>query len=605
MGKSSEVPSQKKLLFADSFSSCGSLTKPSKSPGGHSSSTSSCERSASTFRRTVPGAVDHTVFPRCSFDTPIREIDPDGLSSEAESKALLTKLKGIVTTHPGSTSPLREAVREHFFRGMQQSFRPISTRARGSGETEINKKAELFLDNLRRKMNITERQEIVSEVVGREKCLSSENGSKTNSRGDSEDTWWGEGFFPIECQDTITTPEEEQVDKKVLIEKWVTQPQCGFTEFLEIKKQSIDLIEEQFTLESSDGSWYIFHTEKIEKSLRRLNPPCPLVRFGNDVFVEHFSPSPADEGPQSLARRVVKNMLSAFLLEQNCFSPSTSDERVSMISDIHRIAAFSLEGKSRRNAVLEIGVDPLMVSGDLRGSFTSLYMHFSSKVSCGEWWRPSVAMLYLGGYSGECEHSVEAVALLLALQVLYPHRISMLHSRLDEEEVTSDLSNSCSLRVCCRKFCNNVVEGDALWKSLTAAVCATPAAAVIQHIFFSAHVDPCRCRDATPNDAETPCGGSRSLLAAYCRRPRDVLSHSNMAAVITAGPFPECHEGVVEHFLEHRILYFTGDWMNHKGHKDAFNASQACCLSNEKITVYRRLPYHFLNDHTRVTARLS
>jgi len=211
-------------------------------------------------------------------------------------------------------------------------------------------------------------------------------------------------------------------------------------------------------------------------------------------------------------------------------------------------------------------------------------------------------MLYLGGYSGECENSVEVVALLLALQVLYPHLISMLHSRLDEEDASGDLSNPCSLRTCCRKFCKKNETGDALWHSITDAICATPAAAVVQHNFFAAHMEPGRCRDVTPHDVVASSGDLLLLLTAYCKGPKDVLSHPSIAAMITASPLPEGHKGVKEYLLEDRILYFSGCFSSHKGHNGVLNTVQACSLSSGRITVYSWRTHHLLNDGTGMTA---
>lgn len=533
----------------------------------------------------------------------VAQIDVNNLTDEAEAQDLFSCLSKGIIAHTNSSADAFRAVQDLCFWIVKQKLVPRNvTCTLDDDETAEDDESKAFTEKSQPTSANPLFQNNLSKAA--ENTALSRNEMENNAHSDFDGIWWDDDYFADELQkDTMC--ELNQLDEANQLEKLEREfeKQAEQQKALVVPENSLVLSVDTFVWDESSAHSCIV---AMPKSRKKNSDGCSLSLICQEVMDssgrEHLL-SVEDEAIKITAKQIVHNFLENFNFTDNNFPPRTAKKQEIMINDIRKVAAYFLAKNSQNSEILELNADREVLCGDVRGSFSSFHMTFMRTIPRGEWYSPSVSMLCLGGYSGECEHSVEVVALLLALHLLYPQLIYIMHSRLDEKEVTGDFSNPCSLRACCRKFCTDNDAGDTLWHSLTDAVCATPVAAVVRQSFFAAHIEPGSCREAPLNDAETPPSDLRPLLDSYCKRPEDVLSHPNIAAVIVAGPLPECCEEANEHLLADRILYFSGSFSSYKGWNGPPNTAQACLLSSGKITVFRWYQHHVLHDDTEFTKR--
>ena len=138
---------------------------------------------------------------------------------------------------------------------------------------------------------------------------------------------------------------------------------------------------------------------------------------------------------------------------------------------------------------------PLLVCGDLHGSFADAlyFLHNATPFRCPKFL--SIPLLFLGDYVDRGPHSVEVAALLLAYKALCPSRVLLLRGNHEDPEVNGDVfqyAEGSFLHKCLDLFGaegrgSHGGGGPQVWARINAVFARLPVAAVIDDSIFACH----------------------------------------------------------------------------------------------------------------------
>lgn len=189
----------------------------------------------------------------------------------------------------------------------------------------------------------------------------------------------------------------------------------------------------------------------------------------------------------ALARRVLK-LLEMDFIKNPDFSYKWKSGKNSIYHDLFiRLTVKAREVVQEEPSFLELS-SPIYVFGDIHGNYTDL-MRFSKMMGMHKAPRAMPARyLFLGDYVDRGEYSVEVIAYLLAMKVLYPKRIFLL--RGNHELQTTNCSYQSYGDKCFHGMCTKAYgkeNGNNVWWSVQYVFKNLPLAASIDKSVFCTH----------------------------------------------------------------------------------------------------------------------
>jgi protein phosphatase len=125
---------------------------------------------------------------------------------------------------------------------------------------------------------------------------------------------------------------------------------------------------------------------------------------------------------------------------------------------------------------------PLKICGDLHGQFGDLQRFFAAFGSPNAYTGDVdyCSYLFLGDYVDRGKHSLEVVALLLALKICHPSRVTLLRGNHEDPQVNAHYG----FRQECMRRCR---DGAHVWTAINQVFEMMPVAALIDDVVLAVH----------------------------------------------------------------------------------------------------------------------
>jgi len=125
---------------------------------------------------------------------------------------------------------------------------------------------------------------------------------------------------------------------------------------------------------------------------------------------------------------------------------------------------------------------PCKIFGDVHGQFADLKRFFSAYGSPNPYTGDIeyVNYLFLGDYVDRGKHSLEVVALLLALKICHPAQVVLLRGNHEDPQINTNYG----FRAECRRRCH---DGDMVWAAINTVFEMLPVAAVVGEVVLCLH----------------------------------------------------------------------------------------------------------------------
>lgn len=189
----------------------------------------------------------------------------------------------------------------------------------------------------------------------------------------------------------------------------------------------------------------------------------------------------------ALARRVL-NLLRLEFVKQQDYSYKWKTGKTAIPLDLFiKLTVKAREAVEEEPTFLELS-SPIYVFGDIHGNYTDL-MRFSKMLGMFKAPRAMPARyLFLGDYVDRGEYSVEVVAYLLAMKVLYPKRIFLLRGNHELQTTNCSYQNygeKCFHGMCTKAYGKE--DGNNAWWGVQYVFRNLPIAASIDKSIFCVH----------------------------------------------------------------------------------------------------------------------
>jgi hypothetical protein len=242
-------------------------------------------------------------------------------------------------------------------------------------------------------------------------------------------------------------------------------------------------LSDSYLVLSGDGS-RIRHLSTAAAAYGSVDDPFITVR-GLERVVSRDCPSDA-----TAAAHQIIQLLNARFSTSDFFNhtPCAYNVMRSLLTTLCTFLTSELGGphNSQRHTVYL--QSPVVVCGDLHGSYADLSFFLRSVTPFGSPTFLHSPILFLGDYVDRGAHSVEVVALLFAWRVLCPNFVVLLRGNHEDPEVNGDIrqySEGSFLHKCVTTFGEE--HGPSMWARVNAVFSHLPVASVIDGRVFACH----------------------------------------------------------------------------------------------------------------------
>lgn len=202
----------------------------------------------------------------------------------------------------------------------------------------------------------------------------------------------------------------------------------------------------------------------------------------------------------SLARRVL-NLLQLEFVKQKDYSYKWKSGKIAIPFELFiKLTIKAREVVEAEPSFLELS-SPIYVFGDIHGNYTDL-MRFSKMLGMFKAPRAMPARyLFLGDYVDRGKYSVEVIAYLLAMKVLYPKRIFLLRGNHELQTTNCSYQNygeRCFHGMCTKAYGEE--DGNNVWWSVQYVFRNLPIAASIDKSIFCVHGGIPRFIETNPDE---------------------------------------------------------------------------------------------------------